>query len=161
MRRDPLTKLAVEEPEELSASQRLSRSDHGSRRSGVRVFPILDPSAGPLPNSGKRELVALSKEEIARRRGVGRADEGSYALFQVGCRSIYFTSRLLLIPPVRRLTSVVMFNQLGFAQGHISMLELSPKRTSRWGQFTSPNGQGERLVSFDITKPGPPRRQPK
>jgi hypothetical protein len=86
MRRDPLTKLAVEEPQDgwiwcsLSASQRLSRSDHGSRRSGVRVFPILDPSAGSSPDSGKRELVALSKEKIARRSGVGRADEGSYAL---------------------------------------------------------------------------------
>jgi hypothetical protein len=91
MRRDPSTKLAVEEPEDgriwcgLSASQRPSRSDHRSRRSGVRVFPILDPSAGPSPDLGKRELVALSKEEIARRSGVERADEGSYALLQVGC----------------------------------------------------------------------------
>ena len=92
---------------------------------------------------------------------MGRADEGSYALFQVGCRSIYFTPRLLLIPPVRRLTSIVIFNQLSFAQGHISMLELSLQRTSRWGQYTSPNSQGERLANFDITKPGRPRRQPK
>jgi hypothetical protein len=54
-----------------------------------------------------------------------------------------------------------MFNRLGFAQWHISTLGFSLQRTSRWGKFTSPNSQGERLASFDATKPGRPRRQPK
>lgn len=35
-------------------------------------------------SSRERELVIFSKEEIARRDGVGRADEGSYVLFKIG-----------------------------------------------------------------------------
>ena len=51
-----------------------------------RVFPTLNPDADSLSGSEKEELVILHKEEIARRNGVGRADEGSYVLFQIGWR---------------------------------------------------------------------------
>ena len=46
-----------------------------------RVFATVN-SAGDFP-SEKGELVIQRKEEIARRNGVGRADEGSYVLFQI------------------------------------------------------------------------------
>jgi predicted nicotinamide N-methyase len=55
----------------------------GMDASVEQVFLTLDPMAESL---GKGELVVLSKEEIARRNGVGRADEGSYVLFQIGWR---------------------------------------------------------------------------
>ena len=55
----------------------------GMDASVEQVFPTLDPMA---ESSGKGELVILRKEEIARRNGVGRADEGSYVLFQIGWR---------------------------------------------------------------------------
>ena len=51
-----------------------------------QVFPTISSTADPLPDSEKGELVILCKEEIARRDGVGRADEGSYMLFQIGWR---------------------------------------------------------------------------
>jgi len=51
-----------------------------------RVFPTLDPTVDSSSDSEKGELVILHKEEIARRNGVGRADEGSYVLFQIGWR---------------------------------------------------------------------------
>ena len=51
-----------------------------------QVFPILGSTLDSPPNSEKGELVILRKEEIARRDGVGRADEGSYVLFQIGWR---------------------------------------------------------------------------
>ena len=51
-----------------------------------QVFLALDPTVDSSPESKKRELVILHKEEIARRDGVGRADEGSYVLFQIGWR---------------------------------------------------------------------------
>jgi protein-lysine N-methyltransferase EEF2KMT len=44
-----------------------------------RVFVVGDTSEG-----SEQELVILSKEEIARKDGVGRADEGSYVLFRIG-----------------------------------------------------------------------------
>ena len=46
-----------------------------------QVFPTLGSS-----DSEEGDLVILRKEEIARRDGVGRADEGSYMLFQIGWR---------------------------------------------------------------------------
>jgi len=55
----------------------------GMDASVEQVFPTLDPMAEP---SGKGELAILRREEIARRNGVGRADEGSYVLFQIGWR---------------------------------------------------------------------------
>ena len=51
-----------------------------------QVFPSLGSTLDSSPNSEKGELVILRKEEIARRDGVGRADEGSYVLFQIGWR---------------------------------------------------------------------------
>ena len=45
-----------------------------------QVFPTLSSAT----DSEKGELVILRQEEIARRDGVGRADEGSYMLFQIG-----------------------------------------------------------------------------
>ena len=51
-----------------------------------QVFPTLGPVADPPSDLGEGELVILHKEEIARRDGVGRADEGSYVLFQIGWR---------------------------------------------------------------------------
>lgn len=50
------------------------------------IFPTLDPNADSSPDSEEGKLVILHKEEIARRNGVGRADEGSYVLFQIGWR---------------------------------------------------------------------------
>ncbi|KAF9650468.1 S-adenosyl-L-methionine-dependent methyltransferase [Thelephora ganbajun] len=47
------------------------------------VFPTLDSTTNSSLDSENGELVILHKEEIARRSGVGRADEGSYVLFQV------------------------------------------------------------------------------
>ena len=41
------------------------------------------PTPGSATDSEEGELVILRKEEIARRDGVGRADEGSYMLFQI------------------------------------------------------------------------------
>jgi len=55
----------------------------GMDASVEQMFSILDPMA---ESSGKGELVVLRKEEMARRNGVGRADEGSYVLFQIGWR---------------------------------------------------------------------------
>ena len=61
-----------------------SAGRHEGMGAGVeQVFPSLYPMA---ESSGKGELVILRKEEIARRNGVGRADEGSYVLFQIGWR---------------------------------------------------------------------------
>lgn len=51
-----------------------------------QVFPTLDPDAGSSSDSEKGQLIILRREEIARRNGVGRADEGSYVLFQIGWR---------------------------------------------------------------------------
>jgi len=51
-----------------------------------QAFPTINATADLCPNSEKGELVILRKEEIARRDGVGRADEGSYMLFQIGWR---------------------------------------------------------------------------
>jgi SAM-dependent methyltransferase len=48
------------------------------------VFPTLDSTGDPSSDSEKGGLVILSKEEIARRSGVGRADERSYMLFRIG-----------------------------------------------------------------------------
>ena len=47
-----------------------------------KVFRTFDSVWDPSPES-KEELVILRKEEIAKRNGVGRADEGSYILFQI------------------------------------------------------------------------------
>jgi len=47
-----------------------------------QMFPTLDPIARSSAGS-EEELVILNKEEIGRRSGVGRADEGSYVLFQI------------------------------------------------------------------------------
>ena len=51
-----------------------------------QVFSTFDTCAGSSSDSGKGELVIFRKEEIARRNGVGRADEGSYVLFEIGWR---------------------------------------------------------------------------
>ena len=51
-----------------------------------QVFPPVDSAADPPSNLEKGELVIFWKEEIGRRDGVGRADEGSYVLFQIGWR---------------------------------------------------------------------------
>lgn len=51
-----------------------------------QIFPSLGSPPGPSPGTEKSELVIQRKEEIARRAGVGRADEGSYVLFQIGWR---------------------------------------------------------------------------
>ena len=51
-----------------------------------QVFPTLDLDLDSSSDSEKGELIILRKEEIARRNGVGRADEGSYMLFQIGWR---------------------------------------------------------------------------
>lgn len=51
-----------------------------------QVFPTFDPAVDSSSDSHKGELVIRRKEEIARRNGVGRADEGSYVLFQIGWR---------------------------------------------------------------------------
>lgn len=51
-----------------------------------QVFSVLDPNANFPSDPEKGELTILCKEEIARRSGVGRADEGSYVLFQIGWR---------------------------------------------------------------------------
>jgi hypothetical protein len=44
-----------------------------------QVFAPSDHNEGIV-----RELAILSTEEIARKEGVGRADEGSYVLFKIG-----------------------------------------------------------------------------
>ena len=49
-----------------------------------RAFSTLNPTDYSSVENG--ELVIQHKEEIARRSGVGRADEGSYVLFQVSWR---------------------------------------------------------------------------
>jgi protein-lysine N-methyltransferase EEF2KMT len=46
-----------------------------------RMFPSAHSARNP--SSDQEELVIQHKEEIARRDGVGRADEGSYELFQI------------------------------------------------------------------------------
>jgi SAM-dependent methyltransferase len=51
-----------------------------------RVFPAVDSATDPPSNPEKGELVVICKEEVGRRDGVGRADEGSYVLFQIGWR---------------------------------------------------------------------------
>ena len=47
-----------------------------------QIFPTLCS----LPDSEEEKLVILRREEMARRNGLGRADEGSYVLFQIGWR---------------------------------------------------------------------------
>ena len=51
-----------------------------------QAFSTLDPQAGSSSDSRGGELAIFRKEEIARRNGVGRADEGSYVLFEIGWR---------------------------------------------------------------------------
>ena len=53
---------------------------------GATVEQVFPTAADSSSDSGKEELVILRQEEIARRDGVGRADEGSYLLFQIGWR---------------------------------------------------------------------------
>jgi predicted nicotinamide N-methyase len=58
----------------------------GMGATAEQLFPTLNSTADSSSDLEKGELVILSKEEIARRSGVGRADEGSYVLFQIGWR---------------------------------------------------------------------------
>lgn len=48
-----------------------------------QAFSALNPHT---TDSERGELVIFRKEEIARRNGIGRADEGSYVLFEIGWR---------------------------------------------------------------------------
>jgi hypothetical protein len=41
------------------------------------------------------------------------------------------------------------------------MLKLFSRQTTRWGWFTSPNGQAERFANCNIAKPNRRQRQPK
>jgi hypothetical protein len=68
----------------LIVSLRSTGRHEGVSATVVQVFPILDPTAGPSSDLGKRELAALGKEEITRRSRTGRVDEGPYALFPIG-----------------------------------------------------------------------------
>jgi len=57
-----------------------STGRHESMASTVeQVFAVSDGDKGI-----RQELVILSKEEIPRKEGIGRADEGSYMLFRIG-----------------------------------------------------------------------------
>ncbi|KAF9785494.1 putative methyltransferase-domain-containing protein [Thelephora terrestris] len=51
-----------------------------------QVFSTFDSTIDSSSNTQMEELVIRRKDEIARRNGVGRADEGSYVLFQIGWR---------------------------------------------------------------------------